>query len=61
MVLGIFANRKVRDLHRVKGKLKQTGYQSILQHHVIPSGLQLVGKGFVLMQDNDPKHTGKLY
>ena len=51
---------KVRDLHQVKGKLNQTGYHSKLQHHAIPSGMRLVGQGFLLMQDNDPKHTNKL-
>ena len=60
MVLGAFANCKVRDLHQVKGKLNQTGYHSILQHPPIPSGIQLVGQGFVLKHDNDPKHTSKL-
>lgn len=59
-VWGDFAYCKVWDLHQVKDKLNQTGYHSILQHHVIPSGTRLVGQGFVLMQDNDPKHTNKL-
>ena len=31
-----------------------------LQHHTIPYRTQLVGQGFILMQDNDPKHTSKL-
>ena len=44
----------------VKSKWNQTGYQSILQHHAIPSGTQLVDQGFLLMRDNDPKHTSKL-
>ena len=50
---------KVGILHQ--GKLNQTDNQSILQHHTIPSGTQLVSQGFVLMQDNDPQHTSKLY
>ena len=56
-------NRKalpIAKLHQVKGKLNQTGYHSITQHLTIPSRTQLVGQGFVLMQDNDPKHTSKL-
>lgn len=32
-------------------------YHSILVHHAIPAGKRLIGRGFVLMQDNDPKHT----
>ena len=55
-----FANCKVGDLHQAKGKLNQTGYHSILQHHAILSGMRLVGQGFERMQDNDPKHTSKL-
>ena len=30
------------------------------QHTMIPSQTQLVGQGFVHMQDNDPKHMSKL-
>ena len=45
---------------QMKGKLNQIGYHSKLQHHAIPSGMQLMGQGFVLMQDNDLKHTSKL-
>ena len=43
-----------------EGQMNQTSYHSILQHHMIPSGMWLVAQGFVLMQDNDPKHTCKL-
>ena len=60
MVLEVFVNYKVGDLHQVKGKLNQTGYHSILQHHVSLSGMWLVGQGFVLMQDKKQMHTGKL-
>ena len=60
MELEAFANYKVRDLHQVMGKLNQTGYHKILQHHVFLSGTRLVAQGFVIMQDNDPKHTSKL-
>ena len=55
-----FANWEVENLHQVKGKLNQTSYHSILLYYTIPSGMRLVGQGFVLMQDNDPKHTSKL-
>ena len=60
MVSGAFANCKVGGLHKVKGKLNQTGYYSILQQPVTLSGSRLVGQGFVLMQDYKPKHTSKL-
>ena len=60
MIWETFINCKDRYLHQVKGKLNQTGYHSILQYHAIWSGMQLVGQGFVFIQDNDPKHTRKL-
>ena len=50
----------VGDLQQLKGKLNQIGYHSKLQHHAIPFGTGLLGKIYVLMQDNDPKHTCKL-
>ena len=58
---GGLSSWKGGDLHWVKGKLNQTGYHSILQHNAILSGTRLVAKGFVLLQDNDPKRTSKLY
>ena len=38
-------------------KTSKHKYHSILQRHTIPSGMKLCGRGFVLQQDNDPKHT----
>ena len=49
----------VWGLHQVKGKLNQTGYHSLLQHHMILSGIQLMGQEFVFMQDDDPKQASK--
>uniref|UniRef100_Q7M3L8 Orf within vasotocin gene (Tes1 element) n=1 Tax=Eptatretus stoutii TaxID=7765 RepID=Q7M3L8_EPTST len=60
MIWGSFAGSRVGDLHRVTGTLNRKGYHSILQRHAIPSGLRLVGQGFILQQDNDPKHTSRL-
>ena len=57
MVWGSFAVGKVGDLHRIVGILNQKGYHNILQCHALPSGKRLVGKGFILQQDNDPKHS----
>ena len=60
MVWGCFAGGQVGDLVKIEGILKKEGYHSILQRHAIPSGKKLAGRGFVLQQDNDPKHTSKL-
>ena len=60
MIWGSFAGSRVGDLHRVTGTLNQKGYHSILQRYTIPSGLRLVGQGFILLQDNDTNHTSRL-
>ena len=57
--VGAFANYIVKDLHQLKGKLNQSCYHSIRQHHAIPFEMQLVSQGFLFMQDNDTKHTSK--
>ena len=56
----VFANFNDGYLHKVKGKLNQTGDHSILQHHAVPTETQLVAQLSVFMLDNDPKHTSKL-
>ena len=61
MVWGCFAGGIVGDLFRIQGTLNQHGYHSILQRYDIPSGLRLVGPSFVFRQDNDPKHTSRLF
>ncbi|XP_070769960.1 protocadherin beta-18-like [Enoplosus armatus] len=48
MVWGCFAGSRVGDLNRVRGTLNQNGYHSILQCHAVPSGMHLVGQGFIL-------------
>ena len=60
MIWGSFAGSRVGDLHRMTGTLNQKIYHSILQRHAIPSGLRLVGQGFILQQDKNPKHTLRL-
>uniref|UniRef100_A0A3Q2VEV2 Transposase Tc1-like domain-containing protein n=1 Tax=Haplochromis burtoni TaxID=8153 RepID=A0A3Q2VEV2_HAPBU len=32
-------------------------YHCILQRHAVPTGMRLVGQGFILQQDNDPKQV----
>ena len=60
MIWGSFAGSRVGNLHRVTDTLNQKGYHSILQPLAIPSGLCRVGQGFILQQDNDPKHTSRV-
>ena len=39
----------------------QTVYHSLTQHPIILSGKWLVGHSCVIMQDNDPRHSRKLW
>ena len=55
-----FGDCQIGDLHQVKGKLNQTSYHSLLQHHATPSETQLMSQRFVLIQYNSPKYTSKL-
>ena len=57
MVWGGISVRGVTRLKLIVGKMDASAYKQILQHNVIPDGKKLLGKGFVLQQDNDPKHT----
>ena len=59
LVWGCFASNQVGSLFRVKGILDKKGYHSILSRYALPSGKKLIGRGFELQQDNDPKHTSK--
>lgn len=60
MVWGGFSFQGVCPLYRIKGILEHKQYHSILVHKAVPAGKQLIGHGFVMQQDNDPKHTAKL-
>ena len=60
MMWGCLLADRVGDLYQVDGIMKKEDYHSILQRHAVPSGLNLYGEGFVMQQDNDPKHTSLL-
>ena len=60
MIWGCFGNGRVGNLFQIKGILDQRGYHSILQRQAIPSGQRVIGRNFIMQQDNDPKHTSKL-
>lgn len=59
-VWGCFSYNGVGDLYRIKDTLTKQKYHSILERHAIPSGMKLCGHGFVLQQDNEPKHASHL-
>lgn len=60
MVWGCFGNNRVGDLIKIDGILNKEGYKQILEDNALPSGLRLIGRGFVFQEDNDPKHSSKL-
>lgn len=37
--------------------MKKDDYHNILQRHAKTSDMRLIGKGFILQQNNDPKYT----
>lgn len=59
-VWGCFSYDGVGSLTKIDGILKKESYHQILQHHAIPSGTKLIGRGFMFQHDNDPKHTSRL-
>ncbi|KMQ83819.1 paired box protein and transposase domain containing protein [Lasius niger] len=60
IVWGSFCAAGVGNIVKIDGIHKKEQYKIILQQHAIPSGERLIGKPFVLQQDNDPKHFSKL-
>lgn len=60
MVWGCFSHAGIGQLIKIEGIMKKEQYHNILQRHAIPSGIQLIGRGFIFQQDNDPKHTSRL-
>lgn len=58
-VWGCISANGVGDLVRVNGIMDADKYKQILQHHAIPCGTKLIGRGFLMQQDNDPKHTAR--
>lgn len=60
MVWGSFSYDGVGELVKIDGIMKKESYHRILQNSAIPSGIGLIGYGFVFQQDNDPKHTSRM-
>lgn len=57
MVWSCFGRGKVGNLIKIDGILNKERFHGILQNHAVPSGLRIIGRGFIFQQDNDPKHT----
>lgn len=60
MVWGSFGGGAVGDLVKIDGIMDSKKYHNVLVRHAIPSGTRLIGRGFILQQDNDPKYTSSL-
>ena len=56
---GICANG-VTQLKRIEGIMDKKVYHSILVRRALPEGKNLIGKGFIFQEDNDPKHSSNL-
>lgn len=61
MLWGCFSSSGTGNLVRIHGIMKKEDYQQILRENLKPSATKLgVGRRFVFMHDNDPKHTSLL-
>lgn len=59
MVWAAISAHGAAPLKRIQGIMDQHSYHSILVRQAVPAGKKLIGHGFILQQDNDPKHTSK--
>jgi len=46
------------ELHFIEGNMNADKYLEILNNYMLPSALRIVGKDFIYLEDNDPKHGG---
>ena len=60
MVWGSICGNSMDKLVKINGTMNKNIYHNILVHHGIPSGLNLIGRGLINHQDNDPKQTSEL-
>lgn len=61
MIWGCFGGASNGDISKITGTMTTEGYHNVLKRHAITSGLRLLGEGFTLQQENDPKHSSRLY
>lgn len=60
MVWGRMSSAGTVPLYRINGTMNKELYHSTFVGHAVPGGLKLIGNGFILQQDNDPKHTANI-
>lgn len=59
MVWGAFSRDGVGPIHRIDGIMDQVMYADIMKKIMLPHGKDKMPRGWILQQDNDPKHTAK--
>jgi hypothetical protein len=59
MVWGGFSYDGIGPLHRVSGILDQHQYKDIMERVMLPHARTKMPDGWVMQQDNDPKHKAK--
>lgn len=57
MVWGSISGNSVGKFVKIDSIVNIKIYHNILVDHGIPSGLKLIGRGFIYQQHSDPKHT----
>ena len=61
MTWGCFSSKSTGELQVIHGRMNGSMYREILEMNVQKSATSLGhGRNFVLLRDNDPKHTAKL-
>ena len=61
MILGCIFGTGSGGLVKLDGIMDKKLYHNILVRHAVPSRLRLFGNNFVFQEDNDPKHSSKLF
>jgi transposase len=59
MIWGCFGYEGTGDIAIIDGIMNSEKYQQILDEKMLPSAHHLIGRRFILQQDNDPKHTSR--
>ena len=55
-VWGCFSRDMIGPIHHIEGIMDQTVYLDIIKNVMLPHSKQKMPRGWILQQDNDPKH-----